>query len=35
MEQELDAEQRRHQETDKNLRRVERIVKELEFQVSL
>lgn len=33
MEQDLESEQRRHQETDKNLRKVERHCKELEFQV--
>jgi chromosome segregation ATPase len=33
LEQELDGEQRRHQETDKNYRKAERRVKELDFQV--
>lgn len=33
LEQELDGEQRRHQDTDKNYRKAERRVKELDFQV--
>lgn len=33
LEQELDGEQRRHQDTDKNFRKTERRVKEVEFQV--
>ncbi|KAI6223717.1 hypothetical protein M3Y99_01432700 [Aphelenchoides fujianensis] len=33
LEQELDGEQRRHQETDKNFRKADRRVKELDFQV--
>jgi chromosome segregation ATPase len=33
LEQELDGEQRRHAETDKNYRKVERRAKELDFQV--
>ncbi|PAV86100.1 hypothetical protein WR25_24427 isoform B [Diploscapter pachys] len=33
LEQELDGEQRRHQDTDKNWRKAERRVKEVEFQV--
>jgi len=33
IEQELDGEQRRHQDTDKNYRKAERRVKELDFQV--
>lgn len=33
LEQELDGEQRKHQDTDKNLHKYERRVKELEFQV--
>jgi len=33
LEQELDGEQRRHQDTDKNYRKVERRCKELDFQV--
>uniref|UniRef100_A0A915JBJ6 Paramyosin n=1 Tax=Romanomermis culicivorax TaxID=13658 RepID=A0A915JBJ6_ROMCU len=33
LEQDLDNEQRKHQDTDKNLRKQERRIKELEFQI--